>query len=353
MFQEIKKKDEFYSGLLIGKSKFVKKNRKQSASSTTLTTLAATTLAAITSAATTPVATTPTATTPTTPITPTMSIVLIESEEVAEASSRKKQKTVAGTIKKYYSDDNFPFTHKDINYFLNKFEEMNSKREISDIQKLLASSGIESDYIIENEFINKFVWKVANSTINKRIYLNESYLKSVATDCAELEFHEYFESWENKQIKEWKDSEKLKNAYERLYQRIDKKIVFGIVICQYMLNPKTELIKINDKEIRKIMKEEEEKEKEEREKEYENEVIFTGQSFRSRNNSLAKKNSSLVRIFVKPISTSAKPISTSRTSKDEKKEGVKKRASKDEKKEGVKKRASKGEKKEDVKERAK
>jgi len=88
-----KKKDEFYSGLLTGKSKFVKKDRKQSASSTTPTTPAATT----------PAATTPAATTPTTP---TMPIVLIESEEVAEASSRKKQKTVAGAIKNYYSDGN-------------------------------------------------------------------------------------------------------------------------------------------------------------------------------------------------------------------------------------------------------
>src|SRR6185436_8370646 len=84
-----KKKDEFYSGLLTGKSKFVKKDRKQSASSTTPTT---------------PAATTPTATTPA-PTTPTMPIVLIESEEVAEASSRKKQKTVAGAIKNY-SDGN-------------------------------------------------------------------------------------------------------------------------------------------------------------------------------------------------------------------------------------------------------
>src|SRR6185436_1497891 len=47
-----------------------------------------------------PAATTPTATTP------AMPIVLIESEEVAEASSRKKQKTVAGAIKNYYSDGN-------------------------------------------------------------------------------------------------------------------------------------------------------------------------------------------------------------------------------------------------------
>jgi len=78
---------------LTGKSKFVKKDRKQSASSTPTTPAAATT----------PAATTPTATTPTTP---TMPIVLIESEEVAEASSRKKQKTVAGAIKNYYSDGN-------------------------------------------------------------------------------------------------------------------------------------------------------------------------------------------------------------------------------------------------------
>jgi len=72
--------------------------------------------------------------------------------------------------------------------------------------------------------------------------------------------------------------EKLKNAYERLYQRIDsdkemtwcariiqktwpnfkkltkEKIAFGMAVCQYMLNPKTESIKINDEEIRKIMK---------------------------------------------------------------------------------------------------
>src|SRR6185436_7834849 len=84
-----KKKDEFYSGLLTGKSKFVKKDRKQYASSTP----------------TTPTATTPAATT-STATTPTMPIVLIESEEVAEASSRKKQKTVAGAIKNYYSDGN-------------------------------------------------------------------------------------------------------------------------------------------------------------------------------------------------------------------------------------------------------
>jgi hypothetical protein len=83
---------------LTGKSKFVKKDRKQSASSTTSPTPAATTPAATTPAATTPAATTPT--------TPTMPIVLIESEEVAEASSRKKQKTVAGAIKNYYSDGN-------------------------------------------------------------------------------------------------------------------------------------------------------------------------------------------------------------------------------------------------------
>ncbi|RHZ89823.1 hypothetical protein Glove_9g364 [Diversispora epigaea] len=81
-----------------------------------------------------------------------------------------------------------------------------------------------------------------------------------------------------------------------------------------MLNPKTESIKINDEEIRKIMKvkkkkleegqiieldnkkgeeeekeeeeeeeEEKEKEREERKEKYEDEVIFTGQSFRSQN----------------------------------------------------------------------
>ncbi|RHZ83722.1 hypothetical protein Glove_88g117 [Diversispora epigaea] len=68
------------------------------------------------------------------------------------------------------------------------------KREISDIRKLLASSEIESDCTTENEFINK----VANSAIDKRIYLDESYLKSVVAGCAELKFHEYFGSWENK-----------------------------------------------------------------------------------------------------------------------------------------------------------
>ena len=129
--------------------------------------------------------------------------------------------------------DDSPFTHQDANYFLNKFEEMNNRqikieREISDIRKLLASSGIESDLTIENEFINvsvyicykasfietfvinskyfeilrntskqKFVRKVANSAIDKRIYPDESYLKSVAAGCAELEFYEYFGSWEN------------------------------------------------------------------------------------------------------------------------------------------------------------
>ncbi|RHZ88135.1 hypothetical protein Glove_26g84 [Diversispora epigaea] len=200
-------------------------NHKQFASLTTPTTLAATTSAATTPAATTPAATTPTATTPTTPTTPTMPIVLIKSEEVAEASSRKKQKTVVEAIKNY-SDDDSLFTHKDANYFLNKFEEMNSRqieiihvpkidfrflsiiemnnrqikieREISDIWKLLASSGIESDYTTENKFINKFVQKVANFAIDKRIYLDESYLKSVAASCTELEFCEYFGGWENK-----------------------------------------------------------------------------------------------------------------------------------------------------------
>jgi len=80
------------------------------------------------------------------------------------------------------------------------------------------------------------------------------------------------------EIKKWKDSEQLKNAYEKLYQRIDRdkemtwcarviqkvwpnfkkltkeKIAFGMAVCQYTLNPKTESIKINDEEIRKIMK---------------------------------------------------------------------------------------------------
>ncbi|RHZ76099.1 hypothetical protein Glove_203g97 [Diversispora epigaea] len=104
----------------------------------------------------------------TTSTTTTMPIVLIESEDykAAGTSSRKKQKTVARAIKNYYSDNDFLFTYKNANYFLNKFEEMNSRqiemnnrqikieREIFDIRKLLASSGIESDYITENEFIN-------------------------------------------------------------------------------------------------------------------------------------------------------------------------------------------------------
>ncbi|RHZ69714.1 hypothetical protein Glove_280g55 [Diversispora epigaea] len=72
-------------------------NCKQSASSTTPTTLAATT-----PAATTPVATTPTAITPITPTTPTMPIVLIESEKVAEASSRKKAKNSCWSYKKLF-----------------------------------------------------------------------------------------------------------------------------------------------------------------------------------------------------------------------------------------------------------
>lgn len=105
--------------------------------------------------------------------------------------------------------------------------EMNNRqikieREISDIRKLLASSGIESDYTTENEFINvsicifikllllkhflliqntskqKFVREVANFTIDKRIYPDESYLKSAAAGCAKLEFHEYFKDWDNK-----------------------------------------------------------------------------------------------------------------------------------------------------------
>ncbi|RHZ48430.1 hypothetical protein Glove_551g74 [Diversispora epigaea] len=380
-------------------------DRKQSALSTIPTIPTATTLAATTPAATTPAAITLIATTSTTPIIPIMPIVLIESEEVAEVFSRKKQKTVTGAIKNY-SDDDSPFIHKYVNYFLNKFEEMNSRqiemnnsqikieREIFDIRKLLTSSGIKSDYTTENEFINK----VANSAIDKRIYLDESYLKSVAAGCIELKFHEYFGSWENKrwssyctkyiqspllvkhrslrgsitnrvrsaffavfrehelpyintksapqEIKKWKDSDKLKNV-AGIYQRIDndkemtwcariihvpkidfeflsitriiqktwsnfkkltkEKIAIGMAVCQYMLNPKTESIKINDEEIHKIMKvkkvnsekgeeeeeeeeeeeKEEEKKREEREEEYEDKVIFTGQSFRLRNNSLA------------------------------------------------------------------
>ncbi|RHZ69750.1 hypothetical protein Glove_279g46 [Diversispora epigaea] len=219
-----KKKDEFYSGLLTGKSKFVKKDCKQFALSTTPITPAATTLHQEIFYV--GAATTPTPTIPTTLTTPTMLIVLIESEEVAEASSRKKQKTVAGAIKNYYSDE----------------------RKISDIRKLLASSGIELDYTIENEFINKFVWKVANSTIDKRIYSDESYLKSVAAEVkktnvgalitqnifkallresianrvrvalfAVFEEHElpYIDTKSaSQEIKEWKDLEKLKNAYD-------------------------------------------------------------------------------------------------------------------------------------------
>ncbi|RHZ75228.1 hypothetical protein Glove_216g159 [Diversispora epigaea] len=400
-------------------------DRKQSASSTTPTTPAAITPAATTSflcaqfsnfvrahtphiefqilAATTPVATTPTATTPITP-TLTMPIVLIESEKVTEASSRKKQKTVAGAIKNYYSDDDSPFTHKDVNYLLNKFEEMNSRqieinnrqikieREISDIWKLLASSGIESDYTTENEFINVSVYICYKVSFIEIFAINSNYLKSVTADCTELKFCEYFGGWKNKhwssyytkyiqnpllakhqslrgsianrvrsafftifeehellyidtkstlqEIKEWKDSKKLKNTDKemtwcvRIIQKtwlnfkklIKEKIAFGMAICQYMLNSKTESIKINDEEICKIMKvkkkkleegqiieldneegeeeeeekeeekeekeEEEEKEREEREEEYHqeifyvgDEVIFTGQNFRSRNDS--------------------------------------------------------------------
>jgi len=61
--------------------------------------------------------------------------------------------------------DDSPFTRKDANSLLDKFEEMNSRqiemkdrqikieREISDIRRLLASSGVESDYTTENGFI--------------------------------------------------------------------------------------------------------------------------------------------------------------------------------------------------------
>ncbi|RHZ80468.1 hypothetical protein Glove_135g63 [Diversispora epigaea] len=38
----------------------------------------------------------------------------------------------------------------------------------------------------------KFVREVTNFTIDKRIYPDESYLKSAATSCAKLEFHKYF-----------------------------------------------------------------------------------------------------------------------------------------------------------------
>ncbi|RHZ83029.1 hypothetical protein Glove_100g1 [Diversispora epigaea] len=153
------------------------------------TTPAATTPAATTPAATTPAATTSTATTPTTLTTPTMPIVLIEPKEVAEASSRKKQKTVAGAIKNYYSNDDSPFTHKDANYFLNKFEEMNSRqiemnnrqikieREISDIRKLLASSGIESDYTTENEFINVNVYICYKASFIETFVINSKYFE--------------------------------------------------------------------------------------------------------------------------------------------------------------------------------
>lgn len=39
------------------------------------------------------------------------------------------------------------------------------------------------------------------------------------------------------------------------YKELTKeKIAFGMALCQYILNPKTESIKINDEEIRRIMK---------------------------------------------------------------------------------------------------
>ncbi|RHZ57709.1 hypothetical protein Glove_384g66 [Diversispora epigaea] len=127
----LEKNNEFYSGLLIGKLKFVKKDCKQPKTRAKKT---------ITPRETTP--TIPAATI--IPTTATMPIILIKSEEyeVAEASSRKKQKTVARTIKNYYSND--------------------------------------------------------DSTIDKRIYLDKSYLKSAAASCVKLEFHEYFKNWDNK-----------------------------------------------------------------------------------------------------------------------------------------------------------
>jgi len=80
------------------------------------------------------------------------------------------------------------------------------------------------------------------------------------------------------EIKRWKDSEQLKNVYAKLYQPIEKdnkmtwcariiqktwqnhddltkeKIAFSVAICQYMLNPQIESIKIDDKDIRRLMR---------------------------------------------------------------------------------------------------
>ncbi|CAG8612021.1 5196_t:CDS:2 [Diversispora eburnea] len=87
---------------------------------------------------------------------------------------------------------NFLFACKDAYNLLDKFEGMNNRqiainnrqikieRKIPDIQKLLVSSKVESDYTIENEFIKKFVQEVANFTIDKRIYPDEAYLKFAA-----------------------------------------------------------------------------------------------------------------------------------------------------------------------------
>ena len=85
--------------------------------------------------------------------------------------------------------DDSPFTHKDANYFLNKFEEMNSRqiemnnrqikieREISDIRKLLASSGIESDLTIENEFINVSVYICYKASFIETFVINSKYFE--------------------------------------------------------------------------------------------------------------------------------------------------------------------------------
>jgi hypothetical protein len=80
------------------------------------------------------------------------------------------------------------------------------------------------------------------------------------------------------EMKEWKDSEKLKKAYEKLNQRISgetektwcariiqktwpnadnlskEKVAFGVAVCHYVLNPQTESLKIDDEDIRRLMK---------------------------------------------------------------------------------------------------
>jgi hypothetical protein len=101
-----KKSDEFYSGLLSGRSVFDKKNRNKSAAeiraaeTTTPRAITPTTPPEATEVTpTTPAAATPTTTTETAA---TIPMVLIDSEE---SDSRKKQKTAAGA-EKLYSDGN-------------------------------------------------------------------------------------------------------------------------------------------------------------------------------------------------------------------------------------------------------